>query len=814
MKKQIAFGIAALLLLATPIARGAGITIITHGLNGNADGWVTGMANQVPNHTRFPGSSRTFYRLSFYYSAGSYYMTWSRPSGSSPSSTDSGEIVVALDWSQLADGNSFNTTQVAGVVAFNLLSTNFISELNGHALCELPLHLIGHSRGGSLMSEISRLLGANGVWVDHLTTLDPHPLNNDGFSDPYSAVDGPVRTYLNVLFHDNYWQDLSFFVHGEPVSGAYVRQLYDLYGGYESSDFFYEHANVHLWYHGTVDERNPADDIEAQITSTEFSSWYVSNENYGFNAGFKWSLIGGGDRTSASRPLGAGYPAIRDGYNQAWDLGAGQFGNRTFLPANNGSWPNIMKFNIVGSNAVPMGGSVSNKYYFQFGKSTSSTATVQVFLDGDANPYNGNSGQVLQTNVPGTGTNFISPKTNSFNVTNPPGQYYVYAKVTGSNHVRYLYAPEKLTITDATTPTVSITNPSSAKTYTNSLTVTIGASASDNVGVARVDFYDGASLRSTDTASPYSYDWFFTDADNGAHVWTARAYDAAGNVSTSSSVTLTVSIDVTPPTVAISSPANGATLVTSSIMVSGTASDPGSPSSGLSTVEVRINGASWSLATGTANWTRAVILSPCGNAIEARSRDIAGNYSVTSSVAVTYAPPNTVPSTPSNVSPTNGASGLPLTPMLQASAFSDADCVGDTHAASQWQVLNGAGAIVVGDSGTDTINRVSWNVPAAKLYYGSNYQWRVRYQDSRNGWSAYSPQTAFTTFGPSLVGSKQGTNTVFKWPTNALGFTLQWSTNLNVVNWSNATPSAVIANGQYTVTNSITNKFKFYRLKK
>jgi len=39
-----------------------------------------------------------------------------------------------------------------------------------------------------------------------------------------------------------------------------------------------------------------------------------------------------------------------------------------------------------------------------------------------------------------------------------------------------------------------------------------------------------------------------------------------------------------------------------------------------------------------------------------------------------------------------------------------------------------------------------------------------------------------------------------KWPTNALGFTLQWSTNLAAANWTNATPSPAVVNGQYTVT--------------
>jgi hypothetical protein len=231
-------------------------------------------------------------------------------------------------------------------------------------------------------------------------------------------------------------------------------------------------------------------------------------------------------------------------------------------------------------------------------------------------------------------------------------------------------------------------------------------------------------------------------------------------------------------------------------------------------VQVRVNGGSWSNATGTTSWTRSVTLSPCPNTIEARSLDNAGNYSSMASNFVSYTPPNTVPNTPSNVWPANGLTGVPLMPTLQATAFSDPDCVGDSHAASQWQVLNSAGSIVVADSGIDTVNKVSWLVPAAKLYYGSNYVWRVRYQDSRSGWSSYSAQTTFTTGGPLLSGSKQGTNMVFKWPTNALGFSLQWVTNLGLANWSNATPSPLIVSGQYTVTNSMTNTFRFYRLKK
>lgn len=140
-------------------------------------------------------------------------------------------------------------------------------------------------------------------------------------------------------------------------------------------------------------------------------------------------------------------------------------------------------------------------------------------------------------------------------------------------------------LADTTPPTVSITGLATGMTYTSAGIVALAATASDNVAVTKVEFYDGTVNKATVTAPPYRYNWPMSAADNGAHTWTARAYDAAGNIATSSVVTVTVSIDILSPAVSISSPVDGANVTTSTITVSGTASDPGSPSSGLNSVQ-------------------------------------------------------------------------------------------------------------------------------------------------------------------------------------------------------------------------------------
>jgi hypothetical protein len=92
---------------------------------------------------------------------------------------------------------------------------------------------------------------------------------------------------------------------------------------------------------------------------------------------------------------------------------------------------------------------------------------------------------------------------------------------------------------DTTKPTTSLTAPAAGATLTG--TVTVSASASDNVGVTKVEFYAGSTRIGTDTTAPYSISWNTTTVANGTYSLTSKAYDAAGNVGVSAARSVTVS---------------------------------------------------------------------------------------------------------------------------------------------------------------------------------------------------------------------------------------------------------------------------------
>ena len=94
--------------------------------------------------------------------------------------------------------------------------------------------------------------------------------------------------------------------------------------------------------------------------------------------------------------------------------------------------------------------------------------------------------------------------------------------------------------TDTTPPTVSITSPSSGSAVSG--TITVAASASDNIAVASVQFQvDGTNVGAIDTSSPYNYSLNTSTLSNGTHDLTAVATDTSGNQATSISVPITVS---------------------------------------------------------------------------------------------------------------------------------------------------------------------------------------------------------------------------------------------------------------------------------
>ena len=146
--------------------------------------------------------------------------------------------------------------------------------------------------------------------------------------------------------------------------------------------------------------------------------------------------------------------------------------------------------------------------------------------------------------------------------------YYGYGRV---NAYKTVLAAHNLTL-DTTPPSVSIAAPVAGAIVTG--TTLVQGTATDNVGVTKVEFYIDTQLVASGTSGAFSFSWNTTTAANGTHTLTVKAYDAANNVGQASvavSVNNPVVIDTIPPVVSITSPANAAILSTSTkITVSST----------------------------------------------------------------------------------------------------------------------------------------------------------------------------------------------------------------------------------------------------
>ncbi len=193
------------------------------------------------------------------------------------------------------------------------------------------------------------------------------------------------------------------------------------------------------------------------------------------------------------------------------------------------------------------------------------------------------------------------------------------------------------TPSDTTKPLASISAPLANSTVSG--LVPVNVTASDNVGVARVELLANGTVVATDSASPYSFSWNSTGVANGMASLTAVAYDAAGNAGQSAAVsvnvansTTTVTQDTIAPVLKINNPVSGSVSGTVSVNLSAT---DNAGAAGISTV-LMIDGVVMARGTGGSlsyNWNTRKVKSGT-HVISATARDAAGNSS-SASVSVT-----------------------------------------------------------------------------------------------------------------------------------------------------------------------------------
>lgn len=149
--------------------------------------------------------------------------------------------------------------------------------------------------------------------------------------------------------------------------------------------------------------------------------------------------------------------------------------------------------------------------------------------------------QILE-GVPGRNGTVSTLASTATNTTTPAlGEHFYYAKVTQDDGKVLWSAPIWVTQTTGGTTPDSTVPVATASESGASGTITLSATASDNVGVTRVDFLIDNVVVGSDTTAPYSLAFNSTTLTNSTHSLVARAYDAAGNSGASSAVPFTIS---------------------------------------------------------------------------------------------------------------------------------------------------------------------------------------------------------------------------------------------------------------------------------
>jgi len=496
--------------------QGAGVTIIVHGWDpdGKQPDWMTSMAEAIIERSGNDGQIDT---ITVTGTTGNLTVTRGRWDFDMPNAT-SGQIVILINWTAVADHLTTNVTaqEVAAAV-----TPVIYEEYNGQkALSQLPIHLIGHSRGGGMIYEIARLLGLKGIEVEQLTSLDPHPLTED---DPQPAtgtpiIDTPIKVYENILFVDNYYQEIEEPT-GEYVEGAFNRLWTSLPGGYHNESGytytigtktydFSDHLNIILMYHGTIDLSTPCSNTEATMTETERTDWFNTYENEGANEGFYYSSDIRGNRKSTDTPV-AGSDQIIDGYHNDTLLGGN--GAREDLDWTDAVWGNIITFDVYknGTLLEPGAQTVHNGDEIEFRcnyRSYADSAALNFYMDNDRNPYTNSSDAIASLTIPATSSDIIQKSVFwTVDGLSIGSKFYIFGQAeTDLQYLRYLYSAHEFTVQDYSDDLAVVAIEKPVKDFSDNMPVTIsivnkGTDSQSNFNVSYT--FNGNKITETCTES-------------------------------------------------------------------------------------------------------------------------------------------------------------------------------------------------------------------------------------------------------------------------------------------------------------------------
>jgi chitodextrinase len=363
--------------------------------------------------------------------------------------------------------------------------------------------------------------------------------------------------------------------------------------------------------------------------------------------------------------------------------------------------------------------------------------------------------------------------------------YYVASKDTSGNVGKsgdYTFTTQAAG--DTTPPTMSLTGVTAGATISGA--VKIGATAADNKAVTKVEFYLDGALYSTQTVSPYCMaddisgvcqGWNSGSIANGPHSVIGKAYDAAGNIA-SSSVAFTVQNgDTTAPTTPTNVKATA--LSATQVSVSWTAS---TDNVGVTGYCVTRNGISLGCpGTTSTTYTDSTALPSTAYSFVVTARDAAGNFSAASSAAsvtTPSAPDTAAPSVPANLSATAVS-----TSQINLSWTASTDNIG----VAGYDVYRGSTKVA-------TVTSTSFG--DSGLSAGTTYSYTVVAKDAAGNASAHSAAVSATTqaLPPTVTtGSLTGVVSTSSGPLSGATITISFSgTNHNY---------STNSSGLYTITN-------------